>query len=281
MARTLLNAIFSSVDELIDYQAGLKSGKSEATNRIITETINGTAFNGKNEEVINRIKSHDLKEEARLNANATGEIPASLFQSVRWEWQRKLEEGDEVCVSRYLDGQDCYWTGVRRRRRPQKVMRVYVTVGGNCFRSKEELAVAGAVATTVTELLESNGVATELWGVSGSHKIDTRSKVDLVVQFRIKGSQDYCDYGAINFLTGNNHFFRNIIFRTFCKYVEDNSTATVSYGLGTALAITQQVLGLDEREFEEAVVIPPLFTVDEAVIWLKEFVSTLKDKAGI
>lgn len=215
-----------------------------------------------------------FKAGASLTDEIIDEICTTDFSEMKWKFMQQLEEGDSVDVERYLAGQEKCWTGIRRKPKPRRTIRVYVNFGGNCDRSKQELSVAGAVGVTFAEIMESIGVAAEIWGVHFNYGLDVRGN-DYVDMVRLKAQNEYSDLGLINFMLGDSGVFRNVVFRTWLAAADRNGLDT-AVGLGQSRLCTLSTLGLTPGEMKSAVMVPQLFTVESAKDWLAK---TLSDPA--
>lgn len=156
------------------------------------------SFHGNHEELYQKWKRHDVKKEAGMMRGVLSEINTADFEEQKWEFKQRLEEGDVIDVNRYLDGHERFWSGVRKTMRTKQVVRIYLNIGGNCNRTETELAVSGASAVTLTEVLESMGIGVELWACAFSTNAGyTRGKkrmwVDYGTLIKLKGSDEFSD----------------------------------------------------------------------------------------
>lgn len=247
--------------------------------QIITETSGDGKFYGNYEKVYDKFKKHNVKQEASVLATAIDSLVGADFDEQRCQYRTRLEEGDEVDVNRYLDGQDRYWNGVRKVRREKRVVRVYVHVGGHCGRSAEQLAIGGALAVAVTEAMEAAGIAVELWGVcyaSGCYENGDNALTAVM----LKPSDTFADLGIINYICGNHHVFRNSFFRSWCK-TGRRDALDVGYGLGYHAVVDKDKIGLTDEEAEQAIIVPSFYDVPSAKDWLDEQFSKMKEKGKV
>lgn len=235
------------------------------------EASTGSGFSGNWEDCCRKFDRCDFKAEAALTDEIIDQVMTTDFTEMKWHFLQHLEEGDEVDVERYLAGQERCWNGVRRVPRIRKAVRIYIGFGGNCFRTAKELAVAGAVGVTFAEIMESMGIAAEIWGVHETMGTDVADN-NYCDMIKLKSQNEYADIGMINFMLGNNAVFRNGLFRCWLKYAADNGVDT-AVGLGTSVNLTLDMLGLTEREKKTAIMVPQLFNVDDAKKWLNDTLS--------
>lgn len=253
--------------------------KFSAAARIISDTIGNSKFYGNHDKVYERYKKHNVKQEASTLATTIDDIAGADFDEQRWQYRTRLEDGDEVDVNRYLDGQDRYWNGVRKVRREKRVVRVYVHVGGHAGRSATELSIGGALAVAVTEAMESAGVAVELWGVCYSSGCYSNGDNALTCVL-LKPSDAFADLGIVNYICGNHHVFRNSVFRSWCKTgLRDG--LDVSHGLGWHAEVDKDKIGLTDEEAEQAVIVPSFYDVASAKRWLDGQFNKMKEKGKV
>lgn len=232
-------------------------------------------FHGDESKLYKKYKNHDVKHEAGIIAGVMDNINTSDFVEHSWEFRQRLEEGDMIDVNRYIDGHEKFWCGVRRCLRNKQVVRVYLGLGGNCGRSKEELAICGAVGVTVTEVLEAMGIGVELWGGCFSTGLFANGDNGGVV-VKLKDSNEFSDLGMVNYICGNAHVFRNYFFRSWCLLGKRDNLDTTN-NLGRCRDFNAKDIGLDEEEERTAIVIPQLYNVEGAKKWLIEMFNGLKN----
>lgn len=235
-------------------------------------------FHGNFNNIIKTVATHNVKQEASMLAGVMNEINSADFIERSWEYRQRLEEGDIIDVNRYLDGHEKFWCGVKRSWRTKQVVRVYTGAGGNCGRSREELAICGAVAVTLTEILESMGIGVELWSISSSSGLFTNDN-DGQTLIKLKGSDEFADLGMINYITGNDTVFRNGVFRSWAKLAEREGF-TLDCCLGSMKTPTAKDIGLEDCEADTAIIVPQMFNVDIAKEWLLNLMKALPSKMG-
>ena len=237
---------------------------------------NPNRFNGNERELYKKYSEHDVKQEAGIMAGIMDNIDTSDFVEHAWEFKQRLEDGDMIDVNRYLDGQEKFWCGVRRCLRNKQVVRVYVGLGGNCNRTKDELSICGAVGVTVVEVLEAMGIGVELWGGCFSTGLFENGDNGGVV-VKLKDSNEFSDLGMVNYICGNAHIFRNYFFRSWCLLGRREKLDT-KYSLGKCRDFNAKDIGLDEEEERTAIVIPQFYNVEDAKKWLIQMFKGLKNR---
>ena len=271
---------YDSLSEFIESAHEIKSSDfSEfSTSRSNVESCEDTSdrFHGNEPKLYEKYKEHDVKHEAGIMAGIMDSINTSDFAEHAWEFKQRLEEGDMIDVNRYLDGQEKFWCGVRRCLRNKQVVRVYVGIGGNCHRTKDELAICGAVGVTVVEVLEAMGIGVELWGGCFSTNLfDNGDSGGIVV--KLKDSNEFADLGMVNYICGNAHIFRNYFFRSWCLLGKRDKLDTAR-NLGRCRDFNAKDIGLDEEEERTAIVIPQFYDIDDAKEWLIGMFNGLKNR---
>lgn len=280
MAHKMYSIFYDSIKEFVDDVSKKPEKFKSSHSREQWETwANSTGgFHGDFNNVIRTVATHNVKQEASMLAGVMNEINSADFVERSWEYKQRLEEGDIIDVNRYLDGHEKFWCGVKRSWRTKKVVRVYTGAGGNCGRSKHELAVCGAVAVTLTEILESMGIGVELWSIYTSSGLFTNGD-DGQTLIKLKGGDEFADLGMINYITGNDTVFRNGVFRSWVKLAEREGFTCYS-SLGRMKIPTAKDIGLEDCEAETAIIVPQMFDVSEAKQWLLELMKALPSKMG-
>lgn len=252
--------------------------KSAHENYWKTWSESSGGFHGNFNSAYKKWKEHNVTQEASMLAGVMDEINCADFEERAWEFRQRLEEGDIIDVNRYLDGHEKFWCGVRRAWRAKQVVRIYCGVGGNCNRSKQELAVCGAAAITLCEILESMGIGVEVWGTSPSSGLFTNGDNGMTL-IKLKGSDEFADLGIINFIAGNDTVFRNGVFRSWVKLGERDDL-TCESDLGHMREPTAKNIGLSDDEANAAIIMPQLFDVNTARTWLLNLIKAMPEKLG-
>lgn len=278
MAHEMYSVFYDSIKDFVDdVSKKPEKFKGEYNKRLWHnwETSTG-GFHGNFNKIVKTVATHNVKQEASILAGVMNEINSADFIERSWEYKQRLEEGDIIDVNRYLDGHEKFWCGVKRSWRTKQVVRVYTGAGGNCGRSKQELAICGAVAVTLTEILESMGIGVELWSISPSSGLFTNNN-DGQTLIKLKGSDEFADLGMINYITGNDTVFRNGVFRSLCKLAEREGF-TLDSSLGRMKTPTAKDIGLEDSEADTAIIVPQMFDVATAKEWLLNLMKALPSK---
>lgn len=280
MAHKMYSIFYDSIKDFVDDVSVRPKRFKSDSNKVYWENWVSSrgGFNGNFIDIIKTVATHDVKREASMLAGVMNEINSADFIERSWEYKQRLEEGDIIDVNRYLDGHEKFWCGVKRSWRTKQVVRVYTGAGGNCGRSREELAVCGAVAVTLTEILESMGIGVELWSISGSSGLFTNNN-DGQTLIKLKGSDEFADLGMINYITGNDTVFRNGVFRSWCKLAEREGFK-LDCGLGRMKIPSAKDIGLEDCEADTAIIVPQMFDVPTAKNWLLKLMKALPSKMG-
>lgn len=239
--------LLRAVETLPEGMAGKKKYKNAIS--VFGRTDEGTGFNGKFSDVKDEMINQKFGDSAScLNdelRNVISIINTTDFLIDKWAYERKLDSGDAINMDRLLNEGEVYWCGVRKRRTEKKVVRLFCGIGGKFLRTKEELAMNGAAAVGIAERLESDGVPVEIWAaVVGRGTFGGNGINDISIAVKIKDAYEFCDLGMIGYITGNNHFFRNIMFRAIAKEAIAVKNDTRS-SLGRSGRLTKEALGLE------------------------------------
>lgn len=280
MAHEMYSVFYDSIKDFVDDVSKKPKKFKDSHNECQWsnwETSTG-GFHGNFKNIVKTVATHNVKQEASILAGVMNEINSADFIERSWEYKQRLEEGDIIDVNRYLDGHEKFWCGVKRSWRTKQVIRVYTGAGGNCNRSKQELAICGAVAVTLTEILESMGIGVELWSISPASGLFTNDN-DGQTLIKLKGSDEFADLGMINYITGNDTVFRNGVFRSWAKLAEREGF-TLDCCLGRMKIPTAKDIGLEDCEANTAIIVPQMFDVATAKQWLLNLMKALPSKMG-
>ena len=228
-------------------------------------------FHGSWAKTLRTFKESSFSPSASLTDQIINELDTVDFHEIRWKFLTHLEEGDEVDIERYIGGHERCWNGVKRMRRMRHSVRIYINFGGNAVRSSSELAVAGAVGVTFAELMESMGLSSEIWAVHCSLEVDMNDNhyINLV---RLKAQNEYADMGLVGWFLGNDGVFRNALFRQHILSAAKKGL-DVHMGLGHSTSIHLSQIGLTSEEQRSSILVPSLFSIEEASEWLSKALS--------
>lgn len=242
----------------------------------------GTSFNGKTKQVISEVFSpHPY--EASLVSSIEAEILSDDFLKKKFSFCNRQTVGQRVDIPRYLNGDQRCWFATKRQKRIQKAVRVFAPMGGWCDITKEQMAVCGALSCAVCEMLESNGIAVELWASCCSENVfgperneypEEEKWMDICQLIKVKDSNEYMDYGFINFVTGNHHFYRNLVFkdRILAGIAAYNSGGHKMFdGVGGSYNMSKELIPPDEdHDANLDIVVPRIYKIEEAKQYLQE-----------
>lgn len=273
--------LYKDSSEMCDY---------ETAQYYIETTENGNErFLGKTDTVIGEFYSpHSY--ESNETYKIIGDISGIESKKFAMKYCNRQTSGIGVNVGSYLSGSQKCWYTVKKQRTPTRMARVFAPMGGIADITDEEMRVCGCVSCIVTEYIESMGINTELWASCVCNEVISRYNsvyLDnqdncLCTLIKIKDSEQYCDYGMINYITGNHHFYRNIIFRdrvfAACrKYQEDKS---FGYGgMGSSFNMTDNMIPFEQsEEFGFHIVIPRIYSKEAAKEYLENtFMNKVKE----
>ena len=221
------------------------------------------------------INAHNFEKESALIHGIVNELRTVDFSIAKWKFVNRLKVGSRVDIGRYLEGrQDC-WGGFRRQAKAKRTVRVYVQTGGSYKKSREELAVSGAVAATITDILESVGVDVELWMCISAQKFILKARAPIqkyISCVKLKSSNQFADLGMINYMAGAEEFFRGIGFKDVIM-VADKENCMVAPNLGRHNPIDADTIGLDDYEKGRSIIIPAIYTIDMAKKYLTDLIN--------
>ena len=238
----------------------------------------GTDFNGKTSKVIDECRA-EHEYEARIMSDKSHSIMSDDFMKKRFTFRNKMLVGQRVDIPRYLSGDQMCWFATKRMKKIAQAVRVYAPIGGSGNVSKEEMQVCGALTCSVVEKLESEGINVELWAAYFIpdffyQRVNTNDDDGIKVcgLIKIKDSSEYSDLGMISYVTGNNHFYRNIVFKSRVKFAYDvfMQTGIKSNCDGSCHSsnfFEEYILSDGEYTKENTIVIPRIYNMDSAIQW--------------
>lgn len=238
----------------------------------------GTALTGKTSKVIDECRG-EHEYEARIMSDTSIDMMSDDFMKKRFTFRNKQLVGQRVDIPRYLSGDQRCWFATKKIKRIAQAVRVYAPIGGLSDVSKEEMQVCGALTCSVVEKLESEGINVELWAAYsiGDFFHERVNPLDndgckVCGLIKIKDSSEYSDLGMISYVTGNNYFYRNIVFKSRVKFAYDvfmqtgiKSKCDASYHSSNFLE--EYILPDGEYTKENTIVIPRIYHMDSAIQW--------------
>lgn len=215
--------------------------------------------------------------EARITSKLESEILSDEMFKKRFSFVNRQTSGQRVDIPRYLNGDPRYWFTVKKKRTKVPSVRVYAPMGGRGYVSEKEMDICGATTCAIVEMLESNGVNVELWATccaEGVFSINKRTgekdQSHICHMIKIKDSGDYTDYGMINYITGNSHFYRNIIFKD--RIMSSLGREDIGYsGVGGSYNFSKGAIPIDEEYASDLdIVVPRCYSIDAAKRYIEE-----------
>lgn len=283
--------IHNSVEQMLveaenapDWEAAIKKYPNES--RYINHDMKGywdsltkgTDFNGKTSKVIEECRG-EHEYEARIMSDKSHSMMSDDFMKKRFTFRNKQLVGQRVDIPRYLSGDQRCWFATKKIKKIVRAVRVYAPIGGLLNVSKDNMQVCGALTCSVVEKLESKGINVELWAAYSigdlfNKRVNPNDSdgCKLCGLIKIKDSSEYSDLGMISYVTGNNYFYRNIVFKSRVKFVYDvfmktgiKSKCKGSYHSSNFLE--EYILPDGEYTKENTIVIPRIYRMDSAIKW--------------
>lgn len=258
-------------------------------------------YGGTTENVIKKYEG-DHSYEAKIISSISEQLESEDFFKKKFKFHTRQIVGCRVDIPRYLNNDPRYWFSIKKRNTPEKAVRVYAPMGGLSWVTAKEMRVCGALTCSIVEALEAIGINVELWAscrvndvfsissnLSKEQENAVRSDSDyssLCHLIKIKDSSEYCDLGLINYVTGDNGFYRNIIFKNRilegCRLCASGAGLMYS-GCGGSSNFTRDLIPSDEEyDTEKDIVVPRIYDMDEAKKWIESkmmgFVSNIKEE---
>lgn len=284
--------IHNSVEQMLveaenapDWESARKKypNKSTYINKIMEYSwdslTKGNAFNGKTGEVIKECRG-EHEYESRIMSDMSSDMMSDDFMKKRFTFRNKQLVGQRVDIPRYLSGDQRCWFSTKKIKKIAQAVRVYAPIGGLAMVSKEGMQVCGALTCSVVEKLEREGINVELWAAYSIRDFFNKrvnpnddDGCKLCGLIKIKDSSEYSDLGMISYVTGNNYFYRNIVFKSRIKFGFDmfmqtgiESKCDASYHSSSFLE--EYILPDGEYTKENTIVIPRIYNMDAAKQWL-------------
>lgn len=286
--------IHNSVEQLIsdaenapDWSVAMEKCESGSDKWYVRNTMkgswdswtSGTAFTGKTSKVIDAYRG-EHEYESKIMCDTACEMMSDDFMKKRFTFMNKQLVGQRVDIPRYLSGDQRCWFSTKKMKRIAQAVRVYAPIGGLGGVTKNEMNVCGALTCSVVEKLESDGINVELWAAyhihdffcdepSGNHDRDWKKMCGLV---KIKDCNEYSDLGMIAYVTGNDYFYRNIVFKSRVKFAYDMFMQTgvrsnCNGGYHSSDFTDNFILPDGEYTKENTIIIPRIYHMDSARTW--------------
>lgn len=218
---------------------------------------------------------------ASLMADITKEIQTNNFVKDKFKFRNRLTVGSRVDISRYLSGDSRCWNSVRKTRSKAMTVRVFAPMGGLGNITRKELRTCGALSVSVTEAIESMGINVELWAscicgdmlrpYCNKYNVQEKDMDAICTLIKIKDSEQYCDYGMIEYITGDSYFYRNIVFKD--RYLSAMTRADDGLylrGDGGSYNFKKEALQDDEDFISDFdIVVPRIYDINDAKKWLE------------
>ena len=283
--------IHNSVEQMLveaenapDWEAAIKKYPNES--RYINyymksywdSLTNGTYFNEKTGKVIEECRG-EHEYEACIMIDKSHSMMSDDFMKKRFTFRNKQLVGQRVDIPRYLSGDQRCWFATKKIKKIAQAVRVYAPIGGLLNVSKEKMQVCGAFTCSVVEKLESEGINVELWAAYFlpdffHQRVNANDDDGMKVcgLIKIKDSSEYSDLGMISYVTGNNYFYRNIVFKSRVKFAYDvfmqtGITSNCGGDYHSSNFLEEYILPDGEYTKENTIVIPRIYHMDSAIQW--------------
>lgn len=249
--------------------------------------VNGGSFHGGGLSAVTKKYEGDHSYEAAITANIESQFESENFYKKKFRFHNRQVQGQRVDIPRYLNNDPRYWFSVKRVPMPNRAVRVFAPFGGICNVSTRQMQVCGALTCAICEALEANGIAVELWAscccggvfdlLSSSTQEQRRAATsdsdwcDICHLIKLKDSSQYCDYGMINYVTGDSGFYRQIIFLDrIMAGIKRIGSGVLYTSCGGSYNFEKRLIPPDEDYNSEAdIVVPRIYDIEDAKRWLE------------
>ncbi len=203
-----------------------------------------------------------------------GEVADARLFGNRWEYRLRLEEGDDADVEAALAGEERAWSSSRKRMRQTRSVRLLVQFGGDSRRTKKELEAVGRNIVDIASGLEGAGFAVVITAYAKSVAHDGEG-YGYLTSIDLKSMSEYADYGAINYVCGDNYLLRTLVFAQWIDTSNEIGRTPLS-NLGSPMPLTVEELrdtfGL---EGGEVFMVPAFYSDEQAARWKRETLEKL------
>jgi len=251
------------------------------------QITNGDSFFGGGTKKVVEAFMGEHSYEAKLTSSIESQFETEEFYKKRFKFHNRQIVGSRVDIPRYLNGDQRYWFAIKKIRMPNKAIRVFAPMGGLCNVSARQMQVCGALTCAVVEALETQSISVELWASCCCSRVfdwlndaskeqrdalkadeDWRNICNLI---KLKDSSQYCDYGMINYVTGNSGFYRNVIFKDrILTGMRGTSRGLYYCSSGSSYNFERSLIPPDEDyDPKNDIIIPRIYELDEAKNWLE------------
>jgi len=232
-----------------------------------------TGYRGYTPNVIEEWHGSHKQDANELTRNMDSMMLSNELYKNKFAFTRKQTIGTMVDIDRYLAGDERCWFTMKRKPKKVRAVKVYAPIGGLGDVDKHEMLVCGALASAVTEILEAQGIAVELW-CGCAYKDCWKAEADYCVNLiKIKDSSEYSDLGMIAYVCGNELVYRNIVWKRRIAFADELSGQgiNVTYNPDEYRSYSlNKDLMMPEPEGVESIIVPRIYDIKEAAEWLKK-----------
>lgn len=198
------------------------------------------------------------------DAMASDEIGSEIPLSRRRR-ARRLDDGDEVDVDRWIDRSPDMWEEMRRENVSSRVVRLYVNMSTSCDQGKNQFKWRTSTVVAIARILEDSRIPCEIIGAFTADGLFCWKSSFVQVEFPIKRAEQLLDIETIAYCAGHIAFFRSIGICTLIK-ICDLAKETSTGSLGCPVRINRD----NEDDF---VVSKDVLNEDDARKEVKRFVE--------
>lgn len=210
----------------------------------------------------------DHSYESKITCDMETCLISSTMNNPKWIFRNRQSNGCRADISLAMEAPDRCWMSLRREYRPSTAVRIFAPMGGIGDITAKQMAVCGALTCAVCELLERNGYSVEIWAsciAEGCSLDEDANKVFTLI--KIKNSSQYTNYGLVNYICGNSHFYRNIIFKDRIRNICEKGFRY--FGVGGSYNVREDMIPKEENTFID-IIIPRIYSLPKAKEWIEK-----------
>jgi hypothetical protein len=212
----------------------------------------------------------------KLSADVSRLLPPLGFG--RRKAFRRYDDGDEIDVGRYVEGDPKFWIDFNRSgRKPSPYVTIVGQWGANCMTSENEMFWQGAAAVVLTDALENAGFRVQLVAANlNAISNDGVCLNSLVSVVNLKMFDEPLRLGPVAFAMCHCGFFRTIGFGMFGQ-----ANAHLQPGLGSMRDLTISDLRRAMPGLGSVVLLGKAQTQEGCEVCVKTGIEALKKNFGL
>ena len=215
-------------------------------------------------------------------------LSTETFKKRRWRIVRRRPYGCRADIGRILEGDmERCWITFGRSHVDIPAVRIFVSIGGNHNIGREEMSVCGATACSICEILESNGIAVEIWAACNFKARLFRKKnkdpVDMVTMFKVKPTNEYIDYSRLAHITGSAGFYRTFIWLSRIRCAMRNGINPI-FSKSSSMSFGKEHMPdamYGDIDLERTIFIPRIYSTCEAKTWIRDNIENMHMTGGV